>query len=264
MNNILDNTDVLYQIINKTEDIQDWISFMSTHRNISKYIYPKFLLRKFMFVKLRILELPKCIENNDRIKLYGRLCFISQENIVVSHSRFSGLEIFETYGFFAQNLIVFKSNYVPDNSFNYDFDIDYTKILSKLTSIHDYSDINISDFEFIKKSWDRKSKNLNGTISFHKSLTVTTKYINSFQFNFREKNFKRLFGKRDAFCHGIRNESPISQIPYEYPTCSHKICLFCKSQVNEDEIKKHEVISNLTGHSHDIYVYFENHEPSIR
>lgn len=121
MNIILDTSDILYQIINQSGDIQDWLNFMSSCKQILQNIYPKFILKQFTFMALWHTYIPPCVENNIRFKMFktksqrypqythtrGSLCLISDQDIIYGHSQLYAFSLYQTQGFFAQNLIIY-------------------------------------------------------------------------------------------------------------------------------------------------------------
>ncbi len=130
MDKIILFKELLLEIMEHCGDINDWIRFMFSSKNIYLHIYPEFIFKKFTFMVFEGQTLPLCIRNRNVIKYYYHNSssnsyeyanyITTNENDILRHSQFNNVALYKTYGLFFQGL------YLNDNGCP---DINYVKIL---------------------------------------------------------------------------------------------------------------------------------------
>ncbi len=127
MNKIILIKDLVLEIINYCGDVNDWIRFMLSSKNIYLHIYPEFIFKRFKFMGFHEQTLPPCIRNNNMKYHYypdignNSPSYIStNETLILKHCLFSCVTLRYTYGIF------FKGLYLDEHGYPR---INYDKIL---------------------------------------------------------------------------------------------------------------------------------------
>lgn len=119
MNIVISCSELLFEIIKNSIDIQDWINFMLTSHIIYDSLHITFLLQKFKFMRFWNQKLPNCIMETGKIKCIINATYRSNyyittnERCIKAHCLLSSFDIFETYGLFFKGLIFNNNNFIP-------------------------------------------------------------------------------------------------------------------------------------------------------
>ena len=245
MNIINIGTDALVNIIEFSSDVQDWISFMGTCKYIQWNIYPFFISKKFNFMCLYYVTLPKCITNDNKrfVKIldkYGNDSYVITNQLLISaHSQFVGNLVYETYGLFFSGLILSCCDRPK---------IDYEKIFNVLNSYLDpmhFSSVNFTDiFEYPHVS----------IIGTYKSLEISIGFIKRYRnhsFEYMKRNLNILYGNFSR--HVKHNDIIYCRTRYHVPDNYIGLCAFCHTELPGDTKNSiHQCVHN-DGHGNSCY-----------
>lgn len=213
-------TEILFNIMQYSTDVQDWVSFLLTSKHIYNLLYPIFICRKFKFMVLYHQKLPPCIINNKRVKHFKNksshypFYVTTDENHINGHCQFTQFLLYETSGLFFSVL----------NFDNMNPDIDHLKLFDIISN-----DENITYYDSLKRVYTNKPYIQH--VNWNESYRMSTQYIKNKE-NYRENKQKL----KDRFMKFIKNYikgdlNHIYGVKF-FP----ELCIFCGDE-NKDNSK---------------------------